>query len=170
MFILADVLLRSHEPDNGLPIANTPAISDVSATDLNPSERIANESNNEENLSPWDVRLSVKKGSFLLLLSFRSSSNSLKRFSNSVMNSSMRSSATTSLAVSTCFDLNCSNMVSVSVVLSSIAWMRKFVIPDMADTTTTFFPFSLVIILADLIMASADPTLVPPNFKTVIID
>ena len=57
-----------------------------------------------------------------------------------------------------------------SFLLSSTADTRKLVIPDMADTTTTFFPSSLAMILATLFRASTDPTLVPPNFITVIID
>jgi len=48
--------------------------------------------------------------------------------------------------------------------------IRELVTPDMAETTTTFLALSLCIMEAVLSMASTPPTLVPPNFITLIID
>ncbi len=85
------------------------------------------------------------------------------------MNLSMASPSKSWAAVVRCLFANFSLASLMSSGGSSARDTRKLVTPDIADATTILSPSVLAMIPATLLRASGEPTLVPPNFITVII-
>ena len=85
------------------------------------------------------------------------------------MNASMASPSNSCDAAERCLLTNFSLASSMSWDGFSTRETRKLVTPDMAEATTILSPSVPAIIPATLLRASGEPTLVPPNFITVII-
>ena len=85
------------------------------------------------------------------------------------MNASSLSPRKRALATARCFSSKVFRVSSLRPGTSLHTPTRKLVMPDMAETTTAFFPSVPATILATLSIASGEPTLVPPNFITVSI-